>query len=79
MLNLSLGFSHEIKYEIPSDIEVIAEKATRIIIRGIDREKVGQVAAKICYLKRPDPYKVKGIMFEGEKIIRKAHCWQYNE
>jgi large subunit ribosomal protein L6 len=69
---LYLGYSHKIEVAIPDQIEVQVEKATRVVVRGVDREVVGQVAAKIRALKKPDPYKAKGITYEGERILRKA-------
>ncbi len=70
-LVLQLGFSHEIKYPIPQGIEIKAEKPTLISITGFDKQKVGQVAAEIRGMKKPEPYKGKGIKYAGEKIRRK--------
>lgn len=70
-LVLNLGFSHEIRFEIPAGIEIKAEKPTVIAISGFDRQKVGQVAAEIRGMKKPEPYKGKGIKYSGEKILRK--------
>jgi large subunit ribosomal protein L6 len=70
-LVLQIGFSHEVKYEIPKDIAIKAEKPTLISITGFDKQKVGQVAAEIRGLKKPEPYKGKGIKYEGEKVRRK--------
>ena len=70
-LVLQLGFSHEIKYHIPEGIAIKAEKPTLITITGHDRQKVGQVAAEIRGLKKPEPYKGKGIKYAGEQIRRK--------
>lgn len=70
-LVLQLGFSHEIKYPIPQGIEIKAEKPTVISISGFDKQKVGQVAAEIRGMKKPEPYKGKGIKYSGEQIRRK--------
>jgi len=70
-LVLQLGFSHEIKYPIPQGIEIKAEKPTVIAITGFDKQKVGQVAAEIRGMKKPEPYKGKGIRYAGERIRRK--------
>lgn len=71
MLTLQLGFSHDIKYAIPSDITVKAEKPTLLAISGIDRQRVGQVAAEIRSFRPPEPYKGKGVKYEDERILRK--------
>jgi len=71
MLTMSLGFSHEIKYMIPAGIEIKAEKPTLIVISGPDKQLVGQVAAELHRLRRVDPYKGKGVLYEGRKIRRK--------
>lgn len=70
-LVLQLGFSHEIKYPIPEGITMKVDKQTVITITGIDRQKVGQISAEIRSYKKPEPYKGKGIKYEGEKIRRK--------
>lgn len=70
-LTMSLGFSHEIKFKAPEGVNVSNDKMV-IIVSGIDKQKVGQVAAEIRALKKPEPYKGKGIMYEGEQILRKA-------
>jgi len=69
-LNLALGFSHPVNVEIPEGLTVVAEKST-LTISGIDKEVVGQFAANIRALKKPEPYKGKGIRYEGEVIRRK--------
>jgi large subunit ribosomal protein L6 len=71
-LILNMGYTHPIEFIIPSDLEIKAESPTKIIISGIDKEKVGFLAAKIREIRPPEPYKGKGIMYEGEKILRKA-------
>ncbi len=70
-LSLSLGFSHEVIYQIPEGIKVEVEKQTRLKVSGIDKQKVGQVAAEIRSYKKPEPYKGKGIRYADEYIIRK--------
>lgn len=71
ILVLSLGYSHDISYQIVEDIKISCKDSTTIIIEGVDRQKVGQVAADIKRLRKADPYKGKGIYIEGEHIIRK--------
>jgi len=71
MLTMSLGYSHEIKYMIPAGIEIKAEKPTLIVISGADKQLVGQVAAELHRLRRVDPYKGKGVLYEGKAIRRK--------
>lgn len=70
-LVMQLGFSHDVKFKIPTGIEIKVPKPTEIEISGIDKQKVGQVAAEIFLLKRPEPYKGKGINYEGRRIRRK--------
>lgn len=70
-LVMSLGFSHEVRYEAPEGITVSVEKNTEITVSGIDKQQVGQVAAEIRELKKPEPYKGKGIRYADERIIRK--------
>ena len=70
-LVLQLGFSHEIRYAIPEGITIAVEKQTAVKISGIDKEKVGQVAAEIRGYKPPEPYKGKGVRYAGEYIVRK--------
>jgi large subunit ribosomal protein L6 len=72
ILNLSLGYSHPINYDIPKGITVEVDKMTKILVKGIDKELVGQVSAKIREFRSPEPYKGKGIKYAGEKILRKA-------
>ena len=76
-LELALGFSHPVRVEAPEGIEfeVIAAaggQASRIVVKGIDKEKVGQVAADIRKIRKPEPYKGKGVRYAGEQIQRKA-------
>jgi len=70
-LKLQLGFSHDIDYEIPEGIEVKTPDNTTVEISGIDKQKVGQVAAEIRRWRKPEPYKGKGIKYRGEYIFRK--------
>jgi large subunit ribosomal protein L6 len=71
-LQLSLGYSHPVVYPIPQGIELAVDKQTRITVKGIDKQKVGQVAAEIRGFKKPEPYKGKGIRYIGEEIRKKA-------
>jgi large subunit ribosomal protein L6 len=71
-LELSVGFSHTVRKAAPSGIEFEVPQPTRITVRGVDKELVGQVAADIRAIKKPEPYKAKGIRYEGEHIRRKA-------
>lgn len=71
VLVLQLGFSHEVRYEIPKGIEVKVETQTSIKISGIDKQAVGQAAAKIRSFKKPEPYKGKGIRYTGEYVMIK--------
>jgi large subunit ribosomal protein L6 len=69
----TLGFSHPIEYPLPSGIDVaIDPKQTRLTVNGIDRQKVGQVAAEMRSLRTPDPYKQKGVRYVGEKLKKKV-------
>ncbi|GBF27342.1 50S ribosomal protein L6 [bacterium MnTg02] len=70
-LQLQLGFSHDVVYAVPEGIEVTCPKPTEIIITGIEKQKVGQVAAEIRQYRPPEPYKGKGIKYAGEYIFRK--------
>ncbi len=68
ILTMSLGFSHEIKLVIPSDVELKVEKQTQIEISGVDIQKVSKVAAEIRSLRKPEPYKGKGVRYVGEYV-----------
>lgn len=70
-LEISLGYSRPIVYDIPEGVEIVAEKPTLLTVRGIDRQKVGQVADDIKSLRLPDPYKQKGVRYLGERLIKK--------
>jgi large subunit ribosomal protein L6 len=70
-LNMKLGYSHDVDIEIPEGLEVKTPDATTVEISGIDRQKVGQLAAEIRRWRKPEPYKGKGIKYRGEYIFRK--------
>lgn len=70
-LQLALGFSHEVLYPIPDGIQIQCPKPTEIVIAGIEKQRVGQVAAEIRDFRPPEPYKGKGVKYAGEQIIRK--------
>jgi large subunit ribosomal protein L6 len=71
LLNLSLGFSHPVKFQIPKDIKITVTDTTKINIEGVDKKLVGQVAADIRGFYPPEPYKGKGVRYAGEQIRRK--------
>jgi large subunit ribosomal protein L6 len=71
-LELALGFSHSVVVDAPEGISFEVPAPTRITVRGIDKEKVGQVAADIRKLRKPEPYKGKGVRYAGEVVLRKA-------
>ena len=71
VLNLQLGYSHDIKYAIPDDIQVAVDTPTSIAITGADRQRVGQIAAELRAFRKPEPYKGKGIRYDDEVILRK--------
>jgi len=70
-LNLTLGFSHPIEYPVPQGITIETPSQTEIVVKGADKQKVGQVAADIRAFRPPEPYKGKGVKYAGEQIIRK--------
>ena len=70
-LRLQLGYSHDVNYDVPEGIEIKTPDNTTVEIRGIDKQKVGQVAAEIRRWRKPEPYKGKGIRYRGEYIFRK--------
>jgi large subunit ribosomal protein L6 len=70
-LNLALGFSHPVAYDIPEGISIETPSQTEILIKGIDAQKVGQVAAEIRDVRPPEPYKGKGVRYSGEQITLK--------
>ena len=71
-LQLALGFSHDVVYEPPVGISIAVPNPTEIIVSGINKQQVGQVAANIRSIRKPEPYKGKGVRYAGEKILRKA-------
>ncbi|MCP4203140.1 MAG: 50S ribosomal protein L6 [bacterium] len=71
-LNLSLGFSHQIEFSIPEGIEIEVDKNNKLTVRGARKQQVGQVAAEIRALRKPEPYKGKGIKYADEVIRRKV-------
>lgn len=70
-LQLQLGFSHEVLFAVPEDITVACPEPTKIVVSGIDKQRVGEVAAKIRAYRKPEPYKGKGVKYAGEFIFRK--------
>jgi large subunit ribosomal protein L6 len=70
-LQLALGYSHDVVFPIPEGITIVASKPTELMVSGIDRQKVGQVAAEIRGFRPPEPYKGKGVKYAGEYIFRK--------
>ncbi len=70
-LQLNLGYSHDVAYPIPEGIEIRTPKPTEIVISGIDKQRVGQVAAEIREYREPEPYKGKGVKYSTERIFRK--------
>jgi large subunit ribosomal protein L6 len=70
-LNLSLGFSHPIVYALPDGVKAETPTQTEILIKGVDRQKVGQVAAEVRAYKPPEPYKGKGVRYSDEKVVIK--------
>lgn len=70
-LNLTLGFSHPVEYEVPEGIKVETPSQTEIIVSGVDKQKVGQVAADIRAYRPPEPYKGKGVRYDDEQVVRK--------
>lgn len=72
MVVFSLGYSHPIEFPLPEGINVLVDKQTRLVVSGIDRQKVGQVAANMRALRPPDPYKQKGVRYTGERLKKKV-------
>ena len=70
-LNLSLGYSHPVEFAIPEGIAIETPSQTEVVVRGIDKQQVGQVAANIRAYRRPEPYKGKGVRYSGEQIVKK--------
>ncbi len=70
-LQMSLGYSHDINYPIPAGVSIVTPKPTEIMISGVDKRQIGQIAAEIRAMRGPEPYKGKGVRYEGEFIFRK--------
>jgi len=70
-LNLSLGFSHPVEFEVPDGIDIETPSQTEIVVTGIDKQQVGQVAANIRAYRPPEPYKGKGVRYTDEHVVRK--------
>ena len=71
-VSFALGYSHPIEFTLPDGIDVRVEKNTHVVVSGADKQAVGQVAARIRALRKPDPYKQKGVRYTGERLIKKA-------
>ena len=72
VLNLTLGFSHPVDYKLPEGITVETPSQTEVVVKGIDKQKVGQAAAEIRAFRPPEPYKGKGVRYSDEQVVRKA-------
>ncbi len=70
-LNLTLGFSHPVSYDVPDDVSIETPSQTEVIIKGIDKQRVGQVAAEIRRFRPPEPYKGKGVRYADERVMLK--------
>lgn len=70
-LSLTLGFSHAVNYAVPDDIEITTPSQTEVVVRGLSKQRVGQAAAEIRAFRPPEPYKGKGVRYEGEEVIMK--------
>jgi large subunit ribosomal protein L6 len=71
VLNLTLGFSHPVDYELPEGVTAETPSQTEIVVKGFDKQKVGQVAAEIRAFRPPEPYKGKGVRYADEVVVRK--------
>lgn len=71
-MTLALGYSHPVVFEVPKGIEIAVDKQTHITVTGVDRQLVGQVAANLRSLRKPDPYQQKGVRYTGEVLKKKA-------
>ncbi len=69
---LSLGFSHDVSFDEPKDVQVEVKESTKLIVSGIDKQRVGEVSAQIRSFRPPEPYKGKGVRYEDEKVRRKS-------
>ena len=72
LLTLALGYSHQVLFNVPKGVEVAVQNQTHLVVTGIDRQAVGQVAANLRALRKPDPYKQKGIRYTGEVLKKKV-------
>jgi large subunit ribosomal protein L6 len=70
-LNLALGYSHEVNFDVPEGVEIQTPRPTEIVVSGIDKQKVGQIAAEIRRWRPPEPYKGKGVKYVDEYVFRK--------
>ena len=79
-VNLSLGFSHPIEFEVPQGVTVETPSQTEVVVKGVDKQQVGQVAAKIRAFRPPEPYKGKGVHYADERVIMNSskHCHIYS-
>ncbi len=71
VLNLTLGFSHPVDYKLPEGVTVETPTQTEIILKGTDKQRIGQVAAEIRAFRPPEPYKGKGVRYANEQVVRK--------
>jgi len=71
-LVLSIGFSHPVEFEPPEGVEIVVENPIKFVVKGIDKQAVGEACAKIRAFRPPEPYHGKGIRYSGEKVVRKA-------
>ncbi len=71
-MQFALGYSHPIIFDIPQGIDIAIDKQTHVVVTGIDRQLVGQVAADIRAMRKPDPYQQKGVRYTGERLKKKA-------
>jgi large subunit ribosomal protein L6 len=71
VLNLTLGFSHPVAYAVPAGITVETPSQTEVLVKGVDKQVVGQVAAEIRAYRPPEPYKGKGVRYSDERVVRK--------
>jgi large subunit ribosomal protein L6 len=71
-VHFALGYSHPVVFDMPQGVDVVVDKLTHVTVTGVDRQKVGQAAANIRSLRKPDPYKQKGVRYTGEVLKKKA-------
>jgi large subunit ribosomal protein L6 len=71
MVNLTLGFSQPVNYAVPDGVQVETPSQTQIVVRGVDKQKVGQVAAELRAYRPPEPYKGKGVRYSDERVVMK--------